>query len=85
MTFIHKLLSGELLTRQSHCYSAPSPYQRYHLDPLTYPNYSHTPYLTTSICTGIRGLDLSKNLIPSWDVVADITSELSNLRSLRLK
>ncbi|KAI8989734.1 hypothetical protein BD414DRAFT_414676 [Trametes punicea] len=35
-------------------------------------------------CPGIRGLDLSKNLIPDWDVVAAITVELRELRSLSL-
>ncbi|KAH9857205.1 hypothetical protein C2E23DRAFT_806938 [Lenzites betulinus] len=35
-------------------------------------------------CPGIRGLDLSKNLIPGWDVVADIAIELSDLRRLSL-
>nr|VWO94838.1 Adenylate cyclase [Ganoderma boninense] len=35
-------------------------------------------------CPGIRGLDLSKNLIPSWDIVADIAIEMPNLRRLRL-
>ncbi|PIL24269.1 hypothetical protein GSI_14022 [Ganoderma sinense ZZ0214-1] len=35
-------------------------------------------------CAGIRGLDLSKNLFPSWDTVADIAIEMPNLRSLRL-
>ncbi|KAI0362453.1 hypothetical protein OH77DRAFT_1467198 [Trametes cingulata] len=35
-------------------------------------------------CPGIRGLDLSKNLIPGWDVVAAITMELRELRSLSL-
>lgn len=34
---------------------------------------------------GMRGLDLSKNLIPSWDVVAQVTSELPHLRALALK
>lgn len=44
-----------------------------------------SPSLTSLTCIGIRGLDLSKNLIPSWDTVADITIEMPNLRSLRLK
>ncbi|TFK94748.1 RNI-like protein [Polyporus arcularius HHB13444] len=35
-------------------------------------------------CPGIRGLDLSKNLISGWDTVAAITIELANLRSLSL-
>ncbi|KAI0672908.1 hypothetical protein C8Q78DRAFT_1187012 [Trametes maxima] len=35
-------------------------------------------------CPGIRGLDLSKNLIPGWDVVAAITIELPELRRLSL-
>lgn len=37
------------------------------------------------ITLGIRGLDLSKNLLPSWDVIAAITSELPNLQRLALK
>ncbi|KAI1794651.1 hypothetical protein LXA43DRAFT_995970 [Ganoderma leucocontextum] len=43
-----------------------------------------TPGEVHRTCAGIRGLDLSKNLIPSWDTVADIAIELPNLRSLRL-
>ncbi|KAI0723930.1 hypothetical protein C8T65DRAFT_734439 [Cerioporus squamosus] len=35
-------------------------------------------------CPGIRGLDLSKNLIANWETVAAITIELQNLRSLSL-
>ncbi|KAI0822831.1 hypothetical protein BC628DRAFT_1387870 [Trametes gibbosa] len=35
-------------------------------------------------CHGIRGLDLSKNLIPGWDIVAAIAVELSDLRRLSL-
>ncbi|KAI0807698.1 hypothetical protein C8Q74DRAFT_81996 [Fomes fomentarius] len=35
-------------------------------------------------CTGIRGLDLSRNLISGWDTVAAITIELQNLQSLCL-
>ncbi|TBU35667.1 hypothetical protein BD311DRAFT_707861 [Dichomitus squalens] len=35
-------------------------------------------------CPGVRGLDLSRNLIPSWYIIAEITSELTDLRSLRL-
>ncbi|KAL7283642.1 hypothetical protein ACG7TL_003078 [Trametes sanguinea] len=35
-------------------------------------------------CPGIRGLDLSKNLIPDWDTVGAITVELCDLRSLSL-
>ncbi|KAL1732491.1 hypothetical protein EV714DRAFT_206804 [Schizophyllum commune] len=35
-------------------------------------------------CPNIRGLDLSKCLIPSWDVVADIAAELPNLQRLAL-
>ncbi|KAH9901505.1 hypothetical protein C8Q73DRAFT_678068 [Cubamyces lactineus] len=35
-------------------------------------------------CPGIRGLDLSKNLLPGWDVVASIATELRDLRSLSL-
>ncbi|KAI0333552.1 hypothetical protein GY45DRAFT_1296987 [Cubamyces sp. BRFM 1775] len=35
-------------------------------------------------CPGIRGLDLSKNLLPTWDVVASIATELRDLRSLSL-
>ena len=33
----------------------------------------------------IRGLDLSMNLLPSWDVVALISSELPSLERLALK
>ncbi|KAG6862063.1 hypothetical protein C0995_007193 [Termitomyces sp. Mi166 len=36
-------------------------------------------------CPNIRGLDLSKSLIPSWDVVALITRELPFLKRLCLK
>ncbi|KAI0076461.1 RNI-like protein [Panus rudis PR-1116 ss-1] len=35
-------------------------------------------------CPGIKGLDLSKNLMPSWDVVAMICSELVRLERLAL-
>ncbi|KAI0647367.1 hypothetical protein C8Q79DRAFT_908297 [Trametes meyenii] len=35
-------------------------------------------------CPGIRGLDLSKNLISGWDVVASISVELPELRRLSL-
>ncbi|KAI0928952.1 hypothetical protein AcV7_008711 [Taiwanofungus camphoratus] len=35
-------------------------------------------------CPGIRGLDLSKNLIPTWDIVAMIVSELPCLQRLAL-
>ncbi|RPD80376.1 hypothetical protein L226DRAFT_500829 [Lentinus tigrinus ALCF2SS1-7] len=35
-------------------------------------------------CPGIRGLDLTKNLIATWGTVAAITVELQNLRSLSL-
>ncbi|KAL1741359.1 hypothetical protein HDZ31DRAFT_45613 [Schizophyllum fasciatum] len=35
-------------------------------------------------CPNIRGLDLSRSLIPSWDVVADIAAELPNLQRLAL-
>ena len=34
---------------------------------------------------GIRGLDLSKNLLPSWDTVALIASELPALETLAVK
>ena len=34
---------------------------------------------------GIRGLDLSKNLFPSWDVVTLIVAELPQLERLALK
>jgi hypothetical protein len=33
----------------------------------------------------IRGLDLSSSLLPSWDIVASITAELSSLQRLVLK
>ncbi|KAG6917930.1 hypothetical protein DXG01_000367 [Tephrocybe rancida] len=36
-------------------------------------------------CPSIRGLDLSKTLLPSWDVVALITRELPVLKRLCLK
>ncbi|KAI0636670.1 hypothetical protein C8Q77DRAFT_1050282 [Trametes polyzona] len=36
-------------------------------------------------CPGVRGLDLSKNLIPGWDVVAAIAVELPDLRRLSLR
>ncbi|CDO73583.1 hypothetical protein BN946_scf185014.g53 [Trametes cinnabarina] len=35
-------------------------------------------------CPGIRGLDLSKNLIATWDVIAAVAVELPELRSLSL-
>ncbi|KAH9945843.1 uncharacterized protein BXZ73DRAFT_86099 [Epithele typhae] len=35
-------------------------------------------------CPEIRGLDLSKNLISSWEIVASITTELPDLRTLSL-
>ncbi|GJE87126.1 RNI-like protein [Phanerochaete sordida] len=35
-------------------------------------------------CAGIRGLDLSKNLLPSWDTVSSIVSELPALETLAL-
>ncbi|CAL1705710.1 unnamed protein product [Somion occarium] len=35
-------------------------------------------------CPDIRGLDLSKNLLPSWDVVALIATELGHLERLAL-
>ena len=34
---------------------------------------------------GIRGLDLTRSLIPSWDAVAEITRELPLLERLALK
>lgn len=34
---------------------------------------------------GIRGLDLSKNLVSSWDTVALVAAELPALKSLSLK
>lgn len=34
---------------------------------------------------GVRGLDLSKNLLPSWEVVALIVTELDHLERLALK
>ena len=34
---------------------------------------------------GIRGLDLTRSLIPSWDTVAEITRELPLLERLALK
>ncbi|KAJ3522943.1 hypothetical protein NM688_g8801 [Phlebia brevispora] len=35
-------------------------------------------------CPGVRGLDLSKSLLPSWDVVALIVDQLPNLERLTL-
>lgn len=35
--------------------------------------------------SGVRGLDLSKNLFPSWDVIAQLVSGLPHLRNLALK
>ncbi|EIW60185.1 uncharacterized protein TRAVEDRAFT_164763 [Trametes versicolor FP-101664 SS1] len=43
-----------------------------------------TPGELARKCPGIRGLDLSKNLISGWDVVSAITVELSGLRRLSL-
>ena len=34
---------------------------------------------------GVRGLDLTRSLIPSWDTVAEITRELPLLERLALK
>jgi hypothetical protein len=34
---------------------------------------------------GVRGLDLSTSLIPSWDLIALIAAELPALRRLSLK
>ena len=44
-----------------------------------------SPILDALTLADIRGLDLSKCLIPSWDVVADIAAELPNLQRLALK
>ncbi|KAK7694061.1 hypothetical protein QCA50_003637 [Cerrena zonata] len=35
-------------------------------------------------CPGVRGLDLTKNLLPSWEVVAMIATELDQLERLAL-
>lgn len=43
------------------------------------------PHANDSECLGIRGLDLSKNLLPSWDVVASIVEELPVLEAIALK
>ncbi|OBZ69257.1 Tubulin-specific chaperone E [Grifola frondosa] len=43
-----------------------------------------TPGTIERTCPGIRGLDLSKSLIPSWEVVSHIVSELPNLQRLAL-
>lgn len=42
------------------------------------------PGAVADTCSSMRGLDLSKNLIPSWDVVAQVTFELPHLRALAL-
>lgn len=42
------------------------------------------PGAISKACPGIRGLDLSKNLFPSWDVVSAIVRELPNLQRLAL-
>ncbi|CCM04714.1 uncharacterized protein FIBRA_06901 [Fibroporia radiculosa] len=42
------------------------------------------PGTITNTCPGTRGLDLSKNLIRSWDVVAMITDQLPQLHRLAL-
>ncbi|KAI0690587.1 hypothetical protein BC835DRAFT_173148 [Cytidiella melzeri] len=41
-----------------------------------------TPGEIHRTCPGIRGLDLSKNLIPSWDIVALVVTELPLLKRL---
>ena len=41
--------------------------------------------LTSCLHLGIRGLDLSKSLLPSWDVVALIVDELPILETLSVK
>ncbi|KAI0811010.1 hypothetical protein BC629DRAFT_1580180 [Irpex lacteus] len=43
-----------------------------------------TPGEIQKTCPGIRGLDLSKNLLPSWDIVALIVAELPRLQRLAL-
>ncbi|KAI0093897.1 hypothetical protein BDY19DRAFT_919480 [Irpex rosettiformis] len=43
-----------------------------------------TPGEIQRTCPNIRGLDLSKNLIPSWDIVALIVAELPQLKQLAL-
>ncbi|KZT69805.1 RNI-like protein [Daedalea quercina L-15889] len=42
------------------------------------------PGAIAKACPGIRGLDLSKNLFPSWDVISTIVCELPNLQRLAL-
>lgn len=42
------------------------------------------PGAIRNVCPNIRGLDLSMNLLPSWDVVALISSELPSLERLAL-
>lgn len=45
---------------------------------------ANSPGEISQTCPSIRGLDLSKSLIPSWEVVALITTELTHLESLAL-
>ncbi|KAF5330813.1 hypothetical protein D9619_005494 [Psilocybe cf. subviscida] len=42
------------------------------------------PGQVTKTCPNIRGLDLSQNLLPSWETVAQITQELPALERLSL-
>ncbi|EMD38216.1 hypothetical protein CERSUDRAFT_113365 [Gelatoporia subvermispora B] len=42
------------------------------------------PGVVQRTCSNIRGLDLSRNLLPTWDVVALITRELPRLERLAL-
>ncbi|GBE81694.1 RNI-like protein [Sparassis crispa] len=42
------------------------------------------PWAIRRTCPGIRGLDMSKNLIPTWDIVASIVTELPLLQRLAL-
>ncbi|PCH37710.1 RNI-like protein, partial [Wolfiporia cocos MD-104 SS10] len=46
--------------------------------------YADPPGAIAKTCPGIRGLDLSRNLLPSWDMVASIASQLPQLQRLAL-
>ena len=39
----------------------------------------------SSLVPSIRDLDISDNLVPSWERVADITKQLSKLKSLNVR
>ncbi|KAJ7074091.1 hypothetical protein C8F01DRAFT_8067 [Mycena amicta] len=46
--------------------------------------YDGPPGSIRATCPNVRGLDLSKNLISSWDTISAICSELPNLQRLSL-